>query len=59
MQIGINAFHATDLFLYPLKTLENFSDNFSGGVEIDQLHEKGEITYELFSKLDMKASIND
>ena len=38
----INLFHATGLFLYPLKTSENkrFSD-VSGVIERDQWHEKG------------------
>ena len=38
----LNAFHATGLFRYPLKTSENlwFSDIFRG-VERDQWHEMG------------------
>ena len=35
----MNPFHATDLFLYPLKTSENLW--FSGGIERDQLREMG------------------
>ena len=41
--IGLNPFHATGLFRYPLKTLENlwFSDVFTGGIERDQWYEVG------------------
>ena len=36
-------FHATNLFRYPLKTLENKGFlMFSGGIERDQWHEMGE-----------------
>ena len=40
--ITANPFHVTDLFLYPLKILENFwfSDVFNG-IEGDQWHEMG------------------
>ena len=39
---AVNQFHATDRFLYPLKTSENlcFSD-VSGGIERDQWHDIG------------------
>ena len=36
----INSFHATGLFLYPLKTSENLF-MFAGGIERDQCHEIG------------------
>ena len=41
--IGLNPFHATGLFRYPLKTSENlwFSDVFTGGIERDQWYEVG------------------
>ena len=37
----INPFHATDLFLYPLKTLENKIDFlvFSAGIDRNQRHD--------------------
>ena len=37
IQFWLNKFHATDPFLYPLKTLENQRFfMFSGGIERDQ-----------------------
>ena len=41
-QVGFNPFYATDLFRYPLKTLENqrFSDVFRG-IKREQWHEMG------------------
>ena len=40
---SINPFHATGLFLYPLKTSEKqkFLLMFSGGIERVQLHDRG------------------
>ena len=39
---AINPFHATDSFLYPLKTSENqIASDISGGIKKDQSHEMG------------------
>ena len=35
----LKPFRSTDLFLYPLKTSENFLFMFSGSIEKDQWHE--------------------
>ena len=36
----LNAFHATDLFIYPLKTSEKYDFlTFSGGIEKDWWYE--------------------
>ena len=39
--ILLNPFHATGLFLYRLKTSENFQFSVPGGTERDQWHEMG------------------
>ena len=45
-----NPFHDTDLFLYPLKTSENF---FSGAIKRDQWHKMGETTFAKTFMLDV------